>query len=968
MKGLKLFLAACFIVPMFDGAMAADTPRNTARATQSGRGNTTVSTARKTAQQTTKQRTPTNNNVISRTATSKSVVTRTTQKTTPEKSRTATVAPRKTTTTVARSTKKPNALTRAANALFSRVPTKNSGKSRAATTVTRESIMQRNFSKCKTVFFECMDEFCAQKNAQLKRCACSARAGEFTSTQKSLDAVEDKLSDFSQHLLKVNMDPADAAVINQESEGERAYNQTKDKTASKKILDEIAKKLNTDFNSAENGTGLGALSWSLNADSAFDSVDSLAGVSTTAKSGTALRNAALPVCREMAAEVCADDDISLVENSYTMAIEQDCNTVKKAYETQTQAARTKVLEGSALLDMTRLNTYQENNADDILTCKSKMLDMLSNTSVCGENLTKCLDISGRYINPTTGEAFLSPDLVKLATLIVRPSSTDSWVGVPANSSFVTYLNSKKKYLESATQNCQAIADDVWDVFIEDALAQIKLAQNAKLEEVRQSCTTLLTECITNANENLTNFDSRALSTFGVGTDKTANALCTKVKASCSGIMAYTPDENSSDIADTWTQGTTEIAAMETYDRIINTCRQLGRDCIVNSCKSITGNFGLCESIHGSVNRHAILTRSACWDEVYNCVAQASEESITQIHSLLPYNDVPRNLYAKMYRFDGYGTPQNNAPHTADNVYDICKENSSNLGSPCGIANTDAQTVECYKCRLAEQIWGNCQQIPENQAYNPILIPSDPNKTTLLSWFANNTHTADQPDSCSVSMCPAGYTVYASSDGVQCLDADNVVPCTNNSIPCFQALQITTPMNHKNCCPTNYKDSWGNCCLSNQVSTTISNYANLSFNPNMDNINICVPSNTARVTLLHSYSPSNGTNKYILCTGNIYSTSEDIQDQVRCDGTYIILECVGNKCYYDKVTPASDTVEHHYQLNYFIAIDRGQPSYDMNNYCAAATTPSNPYRCSWNGTEWQNCADTQNSDGEWLVDF
>lgn len=959
MKGLKLFLAACLFVPTFDGAMAVDTPRNTTRTTQSGRGTAQMGTRKATQQTNANQR---GGNVISRTASNKNVVSRTTATQSNEKSRTQTTASRNRTSVAARTAKTPNAFTRATNAIFSRVSAHPGTKSRAAATnPTRETIMQRNFSKCKTVFFECMDEFCAQKNAQLKRCACSARANEFNATQKSLDKIQDKLLDFSQHLLKVNMDPADAAVINQASEGEKAYLATKDKTASKKLLDEIAKKLNSDFDSAESGGGVGALSWSLNMDSAFDSVDSFSGISTTAKNGTALRNAALPICREMAAEVCADDDISLVENSYTMAIEQDCNTVKKAYDTQTQAARTKVLESGALLDMTRLNTYQENNADDILTCKSKMLDMLTNTSVCGNNLTKCLDISGRYINPTTGEAFLSPDLIHLSTLIIRPSSTDSWAAVPANSSFITYLNSKKKYLESATKNCQEIADDVWDTFIEDALAKIKLAQEAKLEEVRQSCTTLLSECIANANENLENFDSRAMSTFGVWTDKTANAMCERVKTSCGAIVDNTTIDPASGLL-TWTDGTTQIAAMETYDRIINTCRQIGRDCIINSCKSITGNFGLCESIHGSVNRHAILARRACWNDVENCVAAASDESIEQIRALLPYNNVPSELYGAMYRFDGYAetTPDD---ANADNVYDVCRETCS---------GADNQTVECYRCRLTEQIWGNCQFEPKNAEYNPILMPQDPNKTTLLSWFAQNTHTENAANSCSISMCPAGTYDYVIGNSVVCLDGDHVVQCPGNTYrQCLALIEVSSDIN--NCCESGVTDSFGNCCISGTNTVRLHNDTDTYDEP------ICNPTGSTDMVFLGTNATTD-----VFCAGTIQENdstdcSGDVcsNDTIKCVGKYITVDtshfynnptCDGTDCYTISGTDPNATITtthtNNYSMNYYIGMSNTE-----DDYCNAMNSPANYCKLNNPTPTWSttsgSCPTTDPDN--WLID-
>ena len=968
MKGLNLFLAACFVVPMLNGAMA-DSAKNTTR-TPSTRGQQTSTTNTRNSDSV-KQRANTQNTVTTArtTTSSKNVIKRNST----DKSRSA--APTRETSVVARTAKKQPTTARTAKQTSTKLISRK-GLSRSATPLTRESVMQRDFGKCRSVFFECMDEFCANKDAQLKRCACSSRNTEFVATQKSLDKVEDKLLDFSQHLLKVNMDPADAAVINQETEGEKAYNETKDKTASKKALDEIAKKLNTSFDSAENN--MSALSWTLNVDAAFDSVDSLSGTSTTAKNGLGLRNAALPICREVAAEVCSDYDISLVENSYNMAIEQDCNTVKKAYETQTQQARTKVLEGSALLDMTRLNNYQDNNSDDILTCKSKMLNMLSNTNVCVENLTKCLDISGRYINPTTGEAFLSADLINISKLIVRPTNSDSWARTPANAQFVSYLNSKKKYLESATKNCQVIADDVWDVFVEDALAQIKLAQNAKLEEVRQSCTTLLAECLEKANDSLANFDSRALSTFGVATDKTANALCENVKTSCSAVMEYIPDdENATITADTdWSQGVTDIAAMESYTKIINTCREIGRDCIINSCKSITGNFGLCESIHGSVNRHSILARSACWNQVVNCVAQASDETIKNIRHILPnYGTTPQALYEHTYIIDG-----------DDPVYDVCRQAAPYACSQTTQTGGDPDNVDCYRCRITEQIWGNCRLIPNNIETNHILIPTDPNTTTLLSWFAKNTHTQDNNDSCAVSICPAGQVEVTIDTNVICMDPESIITCGNNSILC--STKITTPNSSiKNCCPggDGYIDNWGNCCTQGISTEGISELSTGLLDATVTaSTKICTNAGSiSKPTLLTAYQYQNKTT-YIFCNSVVADITGSAAAQIGCPGGYTILECDGtnntnsfnSNCRY--ITPVWEnayTYANDYSVNYFINVNA-----DTSNsapYCASQqSTSPDAQICSlvdnsglsWSAPNNNTTCPTFDNSGAWFIEL
>lgn len=953
MKGLNLFLAMCFAVPMSGGAVAA-VAKNSVRTQNSATRPAPTTNVRNTA--TIKSRTTTTPNptISSRPVPqNKNVISRTTPTTT----RTASGGR----TTSARTAAKQNTSARSATSAPRNL---RSGLSRAATNtiISRDSVMQRDFGKCKSVFFDCMDEFCANKDSQLKRCACSTRSNEFSATQKSLDNVEDKLLDFSQRLLQVNMDPADAAVINRASEGELAYYATADKTSSKKALDEIAKKLNTNFDSA--GNNMSALSWSLDIDSAFDSVDPLSGTATTAKSGVALRNAALPICRDMATEVCSPEDITLVENSYNMAIEQDCNTVKKSFETQTQSARTKILESSALLDMTRLNNYQENNSDDILTCKSKMLDMLTDTNVCGENLTKCLDVTGRYINPTTGEAVLSPELINLSTLITRPSSTDTWAHTPQNASFVSYLNNKKKYIEPATKNCQTIADDVWTNFIEDALAQIKLAQNAKLEEVRQSCTTLLGQCLENSNTSLAEFDSRALSTFGVISDKTANALCENIRISCNAITQFVPDDATPvAAADTtaWSDGVRDIAANETYNKILNTCREIGRDCIINSCKSITGNFGLCESINGSVNRHSILTRAACWNDVYNCVSQASDETINNIHALLPsYNTIPNDIYQNMY-----GTPS---------AYDICSDQLADK-HPC---YNNADSVECYQCRIAEQIWGNCEHKPDNSQQNQILIPENSNTTTLLSWFAKNTHTDTNINSCATSICEPGYLDYTIGTSIMCVTPNEIIQCPTGNILCQKT--ITTPTGTTNCCETNTFDQWGNCCMNGGVTTAITEHIDNLFDTDITSASItsashiCTPNNnTTQMTLVAKYD-----NNYVFCTGSIVGGTVGDNASINCNGEYVIVDNINGKYYYNSVSANTDSsYNSNYTVNYLINVNgiinsSPNPAYCPNNEPAPIQCTYSSRNNNWKpdlvpGQGVSSCNIT-NTNGHWLVKF
>lgn len=757
-------------------------------------------------------------------------------------------------------------------------------------TPTANDIISRDYKKCREVFYNCMDEFCANKDSQLRRCACSSRMNEFDGAKKQLAQVEDKLLDFSQHLLTVSMDAEDAAVLNQATEGELAFYASEDKSTSKQMLDEISKKLNTSFDNSELDQGLNAISLSLNTDAAFDSIDSMLGASTTTKSGTELYSAALPVCREMAMEVCTAEELSIAEGGYQIMIEQDCTTVAKSYETQTEQARTQLLESSALLDISRLDIHQKRNSDDILTCKKKMITMLTDTTVCGKNMEQCLDMTGRYIDPSTGEAFLTTDLANLKYLITRPENGKKWQTMSGNESFVLFLNSKKKFLEPAMEHCQDIADYVWTEFLEDALAQIKLAQESKLEEVRQSCTTLTTQCLDNAYDSISEFDARALSIFGVSADTTVNAMCTDVKTACTALLETIGG------GEDWKTGVDTIVQTKTYETIIKTCREVGKNCIVQACTSITGNFGLCENIETSINRKSIINRSACWDEVYDCIANAGDETIESI-----MKDADRNRYNSN---DGYTTPyrallgyDNRSPYDWCNIDDkkYCNNN---------------QSIECAKCRLTEQIWGHCDQKPTDSKSIIIKNP-DSSEETLLSWFARNTNT----NSCKDTTCGAGLRFHNGS----CVNEDSFTSFGDFCPSDTQMIYIFDGTGQTDCCTTKNtfkytNDSYYDFCCANELKQPITTTTNTyETDGALQFTNVCAPSNNNMVPVV-------ATAEYILyCNGGV--TSED--GTIKCSGDFIKVDKYGYT-----TNPANDI---NYNIINNIQVNKDSTSGDTTIY-------------------------------------
>ena len=908
MKGFKLLFYVCLGMLAFGHAVAVDDDDTvraaTRRATSSSMAVTTQTRATPPAASPTQNATARNTTTTQRTAANESrgaiQMPTTTPRTVSARSAQVsrpTVQNRPTMNTARRATTQRTTTTASRTARAPRTNARTATNVRATTN--EPGAIVTNYTKCRTIFYECMDEFCATKDANLRRCACSSRSNEFNDVKKQMTNVENKMLDFNQRLLLVNMDAEDVNAINTATEGEAAFYSTRDTTKSKRALDDIAKKLNAKFGDTDSGGGgLGAISLTLNVDAAFDTVDSFMGIDTTTKSGVALYNAALPVCNDIAREVCTDEEISLAQSGYQMQIEQDCNTVKKAYQAQVDQARAKLFESGALLDMSRLDAYQTRNSDDLLTCKRKMLEMLTDTTVCGAKMEKCLDMTGRYIDPTTGAAFLSVNLADLDNMITRPGVNQTWTSANSSGKFITFLNDRKKYLNTATEHCEDIADTVWDAFVEDALAQIKLAQTAKLEEIRQACTKLTAECLDSAADSIENFDARALSVFGIMADKTANVMCTEVRNSCTTLLNATGGE-------TWETGVHEIATDKTYDAIISSCTQVGQNCIIQSCKSISGNFDLCDDIDFSPNRHAILERTACWGEVLNCVASAGDDAIMSI--IKKFGKTATGNHKFSFYKELYGNT-NISP-----IEDICTTSGKCLSS------SDSDT-ECASCRIAERIWGNCEDIPSvtigetnEDSHNRIHMPQN-GQSTLLSWFAINTNTA----------YPRGSNEYYSDPrscvNTRCTSQDRYINYINRPICLPQEETEGNTTTEGMYCPISPKgnnvqiqikaDETTNCCFAtpNSFNTIpMGNSDDPCCEGKVDNTNSwCIPQNTTAKKLA-----SNNNNEQIICIGTLEgggTTGGAFPggDTIKCNGTFIKIK--DNKKYYsiDKLSTHQTT--------------------------------------------------------------
>lgn len=388
-------------------------------------------------------------------------------------------------------------------------PTK-SVTARAATTpisdatTAAETRTGEAYESCKTAFFSCMDQFCALKNDDYRRCSCSDRVDSLGSAREVLIEAGEQLTIFTENLDTVGMTAAQASAMRKESEGEHAL--TTDNSASKALLQAI-------MNAIRGGdTTVGGRYSELNSiNLAFDTSIVFGGDASqlvATYNGQRLYSAVYSQCRNAVRSECSDTALQRAVTAYLMAIEQDCNTVQTAIEQKQKEMKSAVRENSALLDLARVENRQKHNTDDITTCINNVEDAILSEEVCGANYHKCLD-NGEYIDIATGKPIIGVEkFYELGNLLKfspgLDAATQRLSKTAGNKIFVNNFEKRtKKFAKPALDKCVEIADEVWEEYLDKAMLAIYYAQQSKVEEIKQGCFDFISQCYTSTNVSLT---------------------------------------------------------------------------------------------------------------------------------------------------------------------------------------------------------------------------------------------------------------------------------------------------------------------------------------------------------------------------------------------------------------------------------------------------------------------------------
>ncbi len=446
--------------------------------------------------------------------TNRSTVSRsTTQQTRKQRSGTKTVSARSATTRTA----------------VARSATTNKRISRAATSSVATRTFGNNYVNCRDAYFTCMDQFCANQNDTYRRCVCSSRLQQIQDQERLLSQTSTSLQDFHDfNIDAISKTAAEVKAMQTASAGEQGIKV--DTSNSANTLKNIKSVLTNSKQSALSTSGTLDIAGDIK--SIWKTTDLIRGYDISTLSGEALYNAVNSQCSAIVSEQCSSSDIKMIASAYGMYIENDCELLATSVKNKTTNANAAIRTSRHEMQDARLENYDAHNALSINDCIAQVRQDITADTACGQNYVHCLDITGKYLNITTGEPIYSTDFYQLENQL---SLSGDVLRNSKNSAFINTLNKKQKFAQVSLDACRDVSTNVWDEFLRQALVEIYQGQRDRVQNVKKECLQVVNKCYLNKSEALKDFADDASSISSRQTLELSEELCADKLNTCSNL-------------------------------------------------------------------------------------------------------------------------------------------------------------------------------------------------------------------------------------------------------------------------------------------------------------------------------------------------------------------------------------------------------------------------------------------------
>ncbi len=394
-----------------------------------------------------------------------------------------------------------------------------------------------DYNTCRDAYFTCMDQFCGTLDTKYRRCTCSSKIYEIQNRERALGNTSNQLQDFRDlQLTVVDKSPAEVNAMIKGTAGENQQTFMKDSSTATSELSGISAILSKTKKQSLSTQGTVDIAGTI--DTIWSTTGLMGGVNIAELSGEALYNAVHAQCAQMAISQCPTDAIqTMVTSAYGMYIENDCNLLLNSLNQEKNNANNAIRIAGKELQGLRLENYNNHNSSDIHQCIAQVRQDITADTACGPNYVHCLDITGLYLNITTGEPIYSPEFYQLGYQI---SLSGDILTNETNRLLVANLSDKRIYAKRGLDTCRDISDMVWDEFMRQAVTEIYQGQQDRIRQVKNECLEVVNKCYDEKNQSLKDFSNTDEKLLLGARLELSEQLCQEKLDACSNLYGGGP--------------------------------------------------------------------------------------------------------------------------------------------------------------------------------------------------------------------------------------------------------------------------------------------------------------------------------------------------------------------------------------------------------------------------------------------
>ena len=339
-------------------------------------------------------------------------------------------------------------------------------------------------AECQESYFGCMDAFCVVENVSGGRCQCSNKHIELSARLKEIMDLDNQtyaISTYGVEHIELGKNANDVLASS-----ERAFDKAMKDANDESVVDKdktVAKATGgfADWNSR----------FSSDDDDEDDGFES-DGDDITGKKGDELYKASMTMCFGQVPEKCKASE-EMLKMLYVQKIRSDCAAFENSLNKQETESTAKLEDAKRDVRNAALTELKNQNKYDLGQCATEFKNCMNGDDVCKSDWTGCVSLAATENMENNKSGSIAKQVTiqgSVSSITIAATSMDS-------------LLSKKPFCEHVLEECVAVKDSVWDVFLKNIAPTIKSAELDAESQLRASCLSDISQCyVKSCKENM----------------------------------------------------------------------------------------------------------------------------------------------------------------------------------------------------------------------------------------------------------------------------------------------------------------------------------------------------------------------------------------------------------------------------------------------------------------------------------